>query len=102
MVPRRMGRIPSWGVVGPTLVARLVAGCAPSFVPAGSLDPSFGKGGIVATDIGGSDSRIRAVALQPDGKIVVAGNGRPGCRGFVRLRTSGVPSELVLARYQGN
>ena len=71
------------------------------YTPGGTLDPSFG-GGTVTTDIGGSDSGIRAIALQPDGKIVVAGHGRPGCRGFVGLCTSGVPSELVLARYQGN
>jgi len=71
------------------------------YAPDGKLDPSFG-GGTVTTDIGGSDSRIQAIALQPDGRIVVAGIGRPGCRGFVGLCTSGVSTELVLARYQGN
>ncbi|MGQ0595212.1 MAG: hypothetical protein ACT4QB_22015 [Gammaproteobacteria bacterium] len=40
--------------------------------PDGSLDPSFGSGGQVLTDLGGSD-RANAVALQPDGKIVAAG-----------------------------
>src|SRR5205807_2242452 len=38
----------------------------------GDLDPSFGTGGRVLTDFGGGD-RARAVALQADGKIVVAG-----------------------------
>jgi uncharacterized delta-60 repeat protein len=41
----------------------------------GSLDTSFGSGGKVTTDIAGGflQERARAVAIQPDGKIVVAG-----------------------------
>jgi len=38
----------------------------------GALDTSFGSGGKVTTDFGGSDAGY-SVALQPDGKIVVAG-----------------------------
>jgi uncharacterized delta-60 repeat protein len=38
----------------------------------GNLDPGFGAGGIVETDFGGEDD-LHALALQPDGKIVVAG-----------------------------
>jgi uncharacterized delta-60 repeat protein len=38
----------------------------------GRLDPSFGLGGVVITDVGGDDT-ANAVAVQPDGKIVVAG-----------------------------
>jgi uncharacterized delta-60 repeat protein len=38
----------------------------------GSLDTSFGSGGKVATDFGNSDTAL-AVAIQQDGKIVVAG-----------------------------
>lgn len=38
----------------------------------GSLDPSFGSGGMVRTDVGGHDG-IRALAIQPDGRLVVAG-----------------------------
>lgn len=40
--------------------------------PDGSLDPSFGSGGQVLTDLGSPD-QANALALQPDGKIVVAG-----------------------------
>ncbi len=40
--------------------------------PDGSLDGSFGTGGRVLTDFGSTDE-ARAVALQSDGKIVVAG-----------------------------
>ena len=39
----------------------------------GSLDSGFGDGGKVRTDFGGTDDRGSAVAVQPDGKIVVAG-----------------------------
>jgi uncharacterized delta-60 repeat protein len=42
--------------------------------PNGSLDTSFGSGGVVTTPaIGPYDAQARALALQPDGKIVVAG-----------------------------
>jgi uncharacterized delta-60 repeat protein len=40
----------------------------------GSLDPSFGSGGITISDFGGSDAAQR-VALQPDGRIEVVGYG---------------------------
>ncbi|MDQ3748670.1 MAG: FG-GAP-like repeat-containing protein [Acidobacteriota bacterium] len=39
----------------------------------GSLDNSFGTGGIVITDFGDTNDQAIAVALQPDGKIVVGG-----------------------------
>src|SRR5262245_31599334 len=38
----------------------------------GTLDPSFGTGGKVTTDFGGSEG-VSSLALQPDGKIVAAG-----------------------------
>ncbi len=43
----------------------------------GSLDTSFGGDGVVRTDIGGED-QVYALALQPDGKILVAGNSGIG------------------------
>lgn len=42
------------------------------YTPDGSLDPSFGTGGIVQTTFSGLDS-LAGVAVQPDGKIVAAG-----------------------------
>jgi uncharacterized delta-60 repeat protein len=44
------------------------------YLPSGELDPSFGSGGWVDTDLGSFDFP-HAVALQPDGGIVVAGEG---------------------------
>ncbi len=41
--------------------------------PDGSLDATFGSAGQVETDISGTDDVCRAVALQPDGKIVAGG-----------------------------
>jgi uncharacterized delta-60 repeat protein len=48
---------------------------------AGQLDPSFGQGGIVTTDFGSGGGTANAVAIQPDGKIVVCG-GVGGSTGF--------------------
>jgi uncharacterized delta-60 repeat protein len=39
----------------------------------GSPDTSFGSGGVVLTTVGDAGSIINALALQPDGRIVVAG-----------------------------
>ena len=38
----------------------------------GSLDATFGSGGIVTTDLGTDADEARALVLQPDGKLVVA------------------------------
>ena len=40
---------------------------------AGALDPTFSGDGIVTTDLGGTDDQAHSVAIQSDGKIVVAG-----------------------------
>ncbi len=39
----------------------------------GSLDSTFGSGGIVSVDFGHGDDRATAVARQPDGKLIVVG-----------------------------
>ena len=41
--------------------------------PDGTLDTSFGSAGIVTTDLGTQSDDARALAIQPDGRIVVAG-----------------------------
>ena len=43
------------------------------YAQSGDLDPSFGTGGKVLTDLGSDFEAGRAVAIQEDGKIVVAG-----------------------------
>ena len=42
----------------------------------GTLDNSFGNGGIVVTDINISEDQIYSIAIQPDGKIIAAGPSR--------------------------
>jgi uncharacterized delta-60 repeat protein len=65
---------------------------APEVVAAapGDLDVSFGQGGIVVTDFGGTDVAA-AVAIQPDGKLVVAGRSNVGGN-----------ASFALARYNRN
>jgi uncharacterized delta-60 repeat protein len=58
------------------------------FQSSGTLDPRFGKGGKVQTDFFGEDDFISALALQPDGKILVAGNA-----------LKATASDFALARY---
>jgi uncharacterized delta-60 repeat protein len=53
----------------------------------GSLDPSFGSGGIVTTDFGGSDTAF-AIGLTADGKIVAGG-----------ATNSSDPGDFAVARY---
>jgi uncharacterized delta-60 repeat protein len=46
--------------------------------PDGTLDSSFGSGGVVTTDFAGSVDRVEALALQPDGKLVAGGQAFAG------------------------
>ncbi len=59
----------------------------------GSLDTSFGSGGKVTTAIGSSTDNGTAVAIQPDGKIIVAGStfitGSGNDFALVRYNTDG-------------
>jgi len=54
----------------------------------GTLDQSFGKGGKRLTPVGEKSDAGRALALQPDGKIVVAGSD-----------FNGTETNIVLLRY---
>jgi len=66
----------------------VVAGCSNNgsnydfalvrYNPDGTMDTSFSGGGMVTTDIGSSDDYGNSMALQPDGKIVVAGSSAIG------------------------
>jgi uncharacterized delta-60 repeat protein len=56
----------------------------------GSVDLTFGSAGRVVTDFGGDDAAF-ALALQPDGKIVVAG-----------VSTEGGTMDFALARYDSD
>jgi uncharacterized delta-60 repeat protein len=62
----------------------------------GALDTSgFGNGtGKVTTDLDGHADQLRALALQPDGRIVVAGS--------VDMGSAGPRSDFALARYDAD
>jgi uncharacterized delta-60 repeat protein len=59
----------------------------------GTIDPTFGGGGFVRTDFGNLDE-AHAVAIQPDGKIIVAGQ-----RGFLSFADH---ANFAVARYNPN
>ena len=58
------------------------------YTAAGALDASFGNGGKVTTDFDSDYDRANAMALQSDGKIVVAGQSH-----------NGSDNDFALARY---
>ncbi len=64
----------------------------------GTLDASFGVGGEATTNFGGYDE-ARAVALQPDGKIIAAGVGGSSDPVLDPLHGWIVPAEFAVARY---
>ena len=74
---------------GSALIAR--------YLTNGSLDSSFGQGGYVKNNLPPPTNfaGAAAVAVQPDGKIVVAGTSTPP-------RTGNVGAELTLLRYDAN
>jgi uncharacterized delta-60 repeat protein len=43
------------------------------FLANGTLDPTFGNGGVVTTPIGNAEAEAQKMALQADGKILLAG-----------------------------
>lgn len=57
----------------------------------GTLDTTFGNGGTVTTDFAGGADKAYAMAIQPDGQIVVAGDA-----------TSNSRSDFAVARYNGD
>src|SRR6478735_471829 len=55
----------------------------------GTLDASFGSGGVLTTTINGNEA-VQAILIQPDGKIIAVGNSANNATG---------QSFIVLARY---
>ncbi len=65
------------------------------YTSGGALDASFGSGGKVITSIGSGDDEGRGVAVQSDGRIVVAGNSSNGSDyDFAVVRYEGGPPEI--------
>ncbi|HET7487172.1 MAG TPA: Calx-beta domain-containing protein [Acidimicrobiales bacterium] len=81
-------------LVAAAVVAALlpVVGLAsPASAAAGNVDPSFGSAGKVTTSFGAGDDEANGVAVQPDGKIVVAG-----------FASNGSNDDFALTRYNAD
>ncbi|HET9665604.1 MAG TPA: hypothetical protein VFP09_02565 [Desertimonas sp.] len=59
----------------------------------GTLDPSFGVSGLVTTPIAGGGDEARSVAIQENGRIVVAGTDSWRRFAVIRYRPTGVLDE---------
>jgi uncharacterized delta-60 repeat protein len=59
----------------------------------GSEDPSFGTNGRVVMDLAGSSDEVNALAMQPNGKLLVAGYGQRASEdlALARLDIHGIP-----------
>lgn len=64
----------------------------------GTLDTSFGDGGKVISDLGGSDSAA-GIALQPDGKLLAAG-AKDGDAALARYTVSAIPPPTLTAIFK--
>jgi uncharacterized delta-60 repeat protein len=64
---------------------------AARFLPSGTLDASFGRGGVVQLDLRSDFDSAFDIALQSDGKVVLAGSYQPSVMTsvLVRLTTTG-------------
>jgi uncharacterized delta-60 repeat protein len=62
----------------------------------GTLDGTFGSGGIVTTDVSGSDDVGTGLALQPDHQIVVCGDSR------LQTGPNSAIHRFLLLRYNGS
>jgi len=64
------------------------------YLPGGGLDPAFGEGGKAVFGVGTGNDEIAAIAIQPDGRILLAGHAADGGlfeMALVRLDESGFP-----------
>lgn len=62
------------------------------YTSSGILDNTFGTNGIIITQVGTNNDRAYSLAIQPDGKIILAGdsyNGTDGDFALVRFNTNG-------------
>jgi uncharacterized delta-60 repeat protein len=63
--------------IGASLIALVLPPISSAVAQPGDFDPSFGGAGQVHTGFGGGPGEGRAMAVQPDGKIILAGFSQP-------------------------
>lgn len=89
---------PVMAVATGLMVAALATGCGGNDLLAGSLDKQFGKAsdgtpdGIVSLSLGNGDDSAKAMAVQADGKIIVAGTST----------STGGSSNIVIERFNSD
>ncbi|MEM7053064.1 MAG: hypothetical protein AAF446_00810 [Pseudomonadota bacterium] len=66
------GKVVAAGYVGSSFSDRNFA--VARYLPDGSLDSDFGNQGLVVTDFNDGEDSANAIAIQPDGRLLVAGN----------------------------
>src|SRR5262249_13169351 len=90
---RRIRRLVARGFAIGSIVIMLLAAWNPQLAQAadGALDPTFGQQGRVKTDFHRSNDLAYGMALQPDGKMVVAGIS------FIGISANG--GDFAVARY---
>src|SRR4029453_4122845 len=92
------------GIVTPTVVLDWFISPQLAQAAAGDLDPTFGVGGKVTTDLGHSTDLAESVAVQADGKLVGVGqtykNNDFSTEDFAvaRYNTDGTPDTTFGAR----
>jgi uncharacterized delta-60 repeat protein len=75
------------GPGAPLVALAFAIACASLRAAPGDLDPAFGSGGIVIDPMSGNDARAHALAIDPSGRIVVAGESVvAGAADFAVLR----------------
>jgi uncharacterized delta-60 repeat protein len=86
---------PVMAVATGLMVAALATGCGGNDLLAGSLDKQFGKAsdGIVSLSLGIGNDSAKAMAVQADGKIIVAGTS---------TSTGGSTSNIVIERFNND
>jgi len=82
-------------VVGGSASNPLLASAIARLNPDGSLDDSFGNGGVVTTSVA-ANSAYSALAIQPDGKLLAAGSGAFPHDGFDNSKA------ILVARYNSD
>ncbi|MYZ53256.1 hypothetical protein [Malikia spinosa] len=89
---------PVMAVATGLMVAALATGCGGNDLLAGSLDTHFGKAsdgtpdGIVSLSLGNGDDSAKAMAVQADGKVIVAGSST----------STGGSSNIVIERFNSD
>jgi uncharacterized delta-60 repeat protein len=65
-----------WLLAGECTVGSVRRYCVRKLLPNGTLDSSFGNAGVVQVQLSTLDHALRAMAVQPDGKILLVGTCR--------------------------